>query len=76
MKLKIDKYNIKNKVWNVSTNDEFNGIKSVEIKRLNNINELARNNKELLEARLRGSNIFWAKIWIQTKNWIRRYLPL
>ena len=42
-----DKYNIKNKVWNVSTNDEFNGIKSVEIKRLNNINELARNNSEI-----------------------------
>ena len=42
-----DKYKIKNKIWNVSTNDEFNGIKSVELKRINDINELARDNSEI-----------------------------
>ena len=42
-----DKYKVNNKIWNVSTNDEFNGIKSVELKRINDINELARNNSEI-----------------------------
>jgi hypothetical protein len=53
-----DKYKVNNKIWNVSTNDEFNGIKSVELKRINDINELARNNSE----------IYWKKNEFNRRN--------
>ncbi len=42
-----NKYKVKNKIWNSSTNDEYNGVKSVELKRLNDINELAKSNSEI-----------------------------
>ena len=42
-----DKYKIKKKIWSVSINDEFNGINSIELKRINDINELGRNNSEI-----------------------------